>query len=249
MLKEFREGEVGGIIILLTDPCDVEARLVTLEDVVNGVAAPTAIRVAGAVGLLPGTLLLAVAEVIEVRALQRVLHQRVVDARAIVVEPDLFRRLALLEEKHVGLHAIGIEDAGGQAEDGVEVEVGEQLLADGLARASLEEHVVGQHNAGPAMAFEHDHDVLEEVELVIRGLSKGIVTVHCHAAGRTLAKGMIGQYHVGEDVQLTDERVAALDGTGMGVEAMQIHVHRGERHHERRIVVVDADIGRQGVSM
>ena len=49
----------------------------------------------------------------------------------VLVIPDLLGRAALGEEEEVGLDAgIGIENAIGQADDGVEVAVGEELFLD-----------------------------------------------------------------------------------------------------------------------
>ena len=45
----------------------------------------------------------------------------------------------------------------------------EELAADGLAGAALEEHVVGQHDGGAAVDLQHGVDVLQEVELLVAG--------------------------------------------------------------------------------
>ena len=89
-------------------------------------------------------------EVVEVMAAQRVLLEREGLAGAQVEDPQPAGPRLLgdgFPEQHVGLHALGVEDAGRQAQHGVQVEVGQQLLAQGLTGASLEEHVVGSTTA------------------------------------------------------------------------------------------------------
>ena len=90
-----------------------------------------------------------------------------------VVDPQLLRprparpRHLAVEEQHVGLDALGVEDARGQAQHRVQVVVGEQFAADGLAGAAFEEDVVGQHDGGATVGLEDRHDVLHEVELLV----------------------------------------------------------------------------------
>ena len=91
---------------------------------------------------------------------------------AVVVVPDLFRPrvgagFAIVEEDHVGFDPLGVEHAGGKAQDGVEVGVVQQLLPDGLAGAALEQHVVRHHDRGAAVALEHGPNVLHEIELLV----------------------------------------------------------------------------------
>ena len=81
--------------------------------------------------------------------------------------PRLLGRRLLVEEQHVRLHALGVEDAGRQPQHRVQVEVGEQLAAQGLAGAALEQHVVGQDDGGAAVDVQDRHDVLQEVELLV----------------------------------------------------------------------------------
>ena len=126
-------------------------------------------------------------EVVEVGALQWVFFEREVLVGAQVVDPELFRpRLFLrglaVEEQDVGLHALRVEDAGGQAQQRVHVRLLEQLAADGFAGAAFKEHVVRQHDRRAAVLLEDGEDVLEEVELLVarrsprnrRGGSSGI---------------------------------------------------------------------------
>src|SRR5579872_2220721 len=67
------------------------------------------------------------------------------------------------------LHALGVEDAGWQPQEGMHVAIVQQLFADGLTRAALEQHVVGHYDCGPAVDLEQRFYVLEEVELLVAG--------------------------------------------------------------------------------
>ena len=89
-----------------------------------------------------------------------------------IVNPELFRpRLFAggfaVEEEDVGLHALRVEDARGQAQQRVHVGLLEQFAADRFARAAFEEHVVGQHHRRAPVLLEDREDVLEEVELLV----------------------------------------------------------------------------------
>lgn len=83
----------------------------------------------------------------------------------------------VVEEQHVGLHPLGVEDAGGQPEDGVKLGGFEELLADDLPCPAFEGHVVRQDYGGAAGGLEHRADVLEEVELLVGGGGPEILAV------------------------------------------------------------------------
>ena len=113
-------------------------------------------------------------EVRQVLVAHRLLLERVVDVGAVVVVPDLLRPrvragFAVVEENHVGLDALGIEHAGGQAQYRVQVGVLQELAADGFARAALEQHVVRNDHGGASGGLEHRANVLHEIELLVRG--------------------------------------------------------------------------------
>jgi hypothetical protein len=82
-----------------------------------------------------------------------------------------------VEEEDVGLDALGVEDAGREAQEGVDVALGEQLAADRLAGAALEEDVVGDDDGGAAVDLEERLDVLDEVELLVRGRRPEVVAL------------------------------------------------------------------------
>ena len=86
-----------------------------------------------------------------------------------VFGPGLFAGFLALEEEDVGLHSLGVEDAGGEAQEGVDVAALEEFAADGFAGSAFEEDVVGEDDGGGAADLELADDVLEEVELFVRG--------------------------------------------------------------------------------
>jgi len=72
-------------------------------------------------------------------------------------------RFAAGKEQHVGLHALGVEDAGRQAQQRMHVELLQQIAAHRLARATLEQHVVRHHHRRAAVDPEQRLDVLEKI--------------------------------------------------------------------------------------
>lgn len=68
----------------------------------------------------------------------------------------------LVEEEHIGLEALGVEDAGGQAQQGMHLAFLQELAADGFASTTLEEHVIGHDDGGAAMNRQERFDVLQE---------------------------------------------------------------------------------------
>ena len=161
----------------------------------------------------------------------------VLDACAIVVEPHVFCGLALLEEEHVGLDALGIEDACGQAENGVQIEVLQQLLADGFTSIALKQHVVWQHHSSTTRIFQQHHDMLQEVELVVLGLDKEVWTIYLYATLWTSAKRWVGKDDIDQYLRLLLQRVFTEYRTALGAYAVQIEVHRCQRHYKCCVVV------------
>ncbi len=93
-------------------------------------------------------------------------------SQAEVVDPQLFGpRFFLsrfvLQEQHVGFKALSVEDAGGQAEQCVDVALRQQVLADGLSGSALEEDVVGDDDRTAAAHLHQGFDVLDEIELFV----------------------------------------------------------------------------------
>ena len=132
----------------------------------EGLISPGRFAVEAIVGVVAGY------ELVQVPALERILLEREVHVGAQVVDPELlgprlFARRLLVEEQHVRLHALGVEDARGQARQRVHIRLLEQLAADGLARPALEQHVVRHDYGRAAVLFERAEDVLHEVELLV----------------------------------------------------------------------------------
>jgi hypothetical protein len=73
----------------------------------------------------------------------------------------------LVEEQHVRLDSVRVEDAGRRPQQRVHVELGEQPPPDRLARATLEQDVVRQDDSGAAIDGQDGLDVLNEVELLV----------------------------------------------------------------------------------
>lgn len=76
-----------------------------------------------------------------------------------LVEPDVLGRRALAEEQKIGLDAgVWGKYAIGQADDGVQIAVFQQLFLDACFDAFAEEEAVRQNQCGTATGFEHLHD-------------------------------------------------------------------------------------------
>ena len=105
----------------------------------------------------------------------------------VLVIPDVGGGRAFGEEEEVGADAgVGIEDAVGQADDGVQVALGEEGFLDAGFDAFAEEGAVGQHEAGAAAGLQ---DLHEEHEEEVGGLAGakiggevGLNAVFFHAA-------------------------------------------------------------------
>ena len=143
---------------VVLEPGDVEG-VVAFGDLLTGEAAEAAgFALILALGLAVGVVAEGVHEVLKMIMRQRGALAEAGHVGAQVVDPD-FLGVALVllatgEEQHVGLDALGVEDAGGQAQDGVQVALVHQVGADLLAVAVVKQHVVGQHHGGPAAGFE-----------------------------------------------------------------------------------------------
>lgn len=159
------------------------------------------------------------------------------DARAVIVNPDILRGLALIEEQHVGFHAVGVENAGGQAQDGMQVVILHQLVPHLFGGAAIGEHAVRQHHAhAPARA--HDgHDVLEEVHLIVAGLDKfRAVGGYLHAALGTGAEERIGQDDLIQMIGGVQQGILIHDGALLHADVVKVQIHGGQGDHQGGIV-------------
>ena len=96
-----------------------------------------------------------------------------------VDEEHVVRLLALLQHQDADRDAGGVEEVGGQADDGVDVAVLEQLGADAFFGAATEEHAVGQDDRHHAFVLEVVEAVQQEGE-VGGGLGGEAVVLEAH---------------------------------------------------------------------
>ena len=90
---------------------------------------------------------------------------------AVLVEPDVFGRLALLEEQEIRADAgVGFEDAVGQADDGVEVALLHQVFLEPRLDAFAEQRAVRQHHGGAATGLSRRMMRARKRSAVSRGL-------------------------------------------------------------------------------
>lgn len=194
--------------------------------------------------------ILAADEVVQVGARESVGLQREVLVSAEIVDPERARpgrfagRLAV-EEKHVGFDALGVEDAGWQPQQGMDVAIVEEAFANGLAGAALEQDIVGQDDGCAAVDLEQAADVLEEVELLVAGGGPEVVTqnflalLHLVAVpidnrdAGLLTEWRIGEHHVVVGGWLGGEAVFAGLDVLFVPEVVQEQVHGAETRGSR----------------
>ncbi len=131
------------------------------------------------------------------------------------------------EEEHVGLHALRVEDAGGQAQDGVEVAPVHEAAAQLLAPAVVEEHVVGYDDRRAAAEPQRADAVLDEGELVGGdAVGDGQVVARRRPARR--AEGRVGE----DEVRALEGRLGAARAERVGeqevarVDPVEVQVHQ-----------------------
>ena len=148
------------------------------------------------------------------------------------------------KKSDVRLHALRVEDAGRQPQQRVDVALVQELAPHGLAGAALEEHVVGHDDGGAAVDLEQGLDVLDEVELLVRGrrpevgavvgerLAVGLALLVDDRDGRLLAEGRIGDHDVDVVAGLVAQGVVGADrrlaACRRRADAVQEEVHRAQ---------------------
>ena len=160
-----------------------------------------------------------------------------------VVDPQLRRPRLLLgglgvEEQHVGLDALGVEDAGRQPQQRVHVALLEQVAPHRLAGPALEQHVVRHDDGTAAVDLEQRLDVLEKVQLLVLRRRPEVLPLVggvflLQVAGLVddgdaafLAERRIGQHHAEPLAGIAGQAVhAGLDRARVGVDAVQVQVH------------------------
>ena len=99
-----------------------------------------------------------------------------------VVDPELLgpgglARGLLVEEEHVGFHALRIEKAGRQTQERVHIALVQELAPDGFPCPTFEEDVIRHHDRGAAILLQQGFDVLDEIELLVGGRRPEVVTL------------------------------------------------------------------------
>lgn len=191
-------------------------------------------------------------EVFEVGAAQRVFLQREVLVGAQIVDPHalgprFFAGRFSVEEDDIRLHALGVEEPSGQAQDGVDIGLFEQVTTDGFARAALEKHIIRKHDGRASVLLQDGEDVLDEVELFVARARPEVVAVDDQAFLRGFAlvvhdghAALFTEGRVGEDdvvlAVFGRERVERAHRqvlVGIAADAVQEHVHRAQARDGR----------------
>ncbi len=149
---------------------------------------------------------------------------------------------ALGEEEEVGADAgVGIEDAVRQADDGVEVALGEEGFLDAGLDAFAEEGAVGQHESGAAAGLEDLHQEHEEEVGGLAGAELGRV-VGLDAVLLHAAEGWVGDDDIhallrAPVAQWAGKRVVVTNVRG-DIDAVQHQV--GHAENMRQVLLLDA---------
>lgn len=146
---------VRSLKTLVPQPEKVQAEFVALEQVFIGEDVET-------LALLPLMTVLRMItgdKIIKIRPFERVGTQRKVDICAQVVDPELpgvriGTGLPLVKKEDVRFDPLSVEEASGQTQEGMDITLGEQVAANGLAHTTLEEDVVGNNDRRPPIFFE-----------------------------------------------------------------------------------------------
>jgi hypothetical protein len=142
--------EIGAVFeAFVFKPKDVEIEFVALGERVVIVRTPATLRIVFRprwFSVLAILWIVGSDEVVEVAALQWVFLEREMFVGAQIVDPELLcpgflRGGFAVEEEDVGLDALGVEDAGGQTQQGVNIGLPEQFASDRLPSPRLCEFV------------------------------------------------------------------------------------------------------------
>lgn len=160
-----------------------------------------------------------------------------------VDEEDVIGFFALFEDEDADGDAGGVEEVGGQADDGVDVAVFKEFATDASLGPATEEDAVGEDDGHGAFLVEVVEAVQEEGE-VGGGFGREAVVfeahvfAHCLGGFPAVAEGGIGDDGVeggfsggisfAEHVPVVGEGVAVEDGEFGVFDAVEEHVHAGE---------------------
>ena len=154
-----------------------------------------------------------------------------------IIDPD-FRCIILVcsptvKEQDVGLHALGVENAGRKAQNGVEIAFIHQVTANLFACAIRKEDIIRHYDSGTSCPFSIEGIVndFQKIELLIRcGISKVVTGSPFTALFRT--KGRIGQNDV-EVLHPFPCRRKAVALFQASVHIMQIFIHKSQTMSSR----------------
>ena len=156
----------------------------------------------------------------------------------VFVEPDVPGGLALFEEEQVGADGgIGPEDGVGQAHDGVQVALLQQVLLEPRLDALAEQGAVGQHHGGAPAGLQQPHDQGQEQVGGFLG-SKVLGEVALDAVFFLAAEGRVGQHDV-DAVLLLPADVGPRQGVVVTHEAGvldAVQQHVGDAQHVRKLL-------------
>ena len=100
-----------------------------------------------------------------------------------------------LEKEDIGLDALRVKNARGQAQHCMQVALVHKLGTDALAVAIGKQHVVRQDNSGPSAGLQTAVNMLQEIELLVAG-GKGKVITGSPFPALLGAEWRIGQHKV-----------------------------------------------------
>jgi len=111
-------------------------------------------------------------EILQVLILHGVCFQGEVHIGSQIIYPDSLSPWSLacrlsVEEEHVCLHALGIEYACRQPQEGVDVTLMEELPSNSFSSTTLKEHVVRDNNRCLAVHLQERFHVLHENGLLV----------------------------------------------------------------------------------
>jgi hypothetical protein len=128
----------------------------------------------------------------------------------------------------------------------VDVELTHQVPANRLARAALEEDIIGHHDGAPAVHLQKRLDMLKEVQLLVLGgrpevlaLVAGVLLLQLAGLvddgdGALLAERRVGQHHAEALPRVRGQRVhARTDGARLRTDAPMT---RARKHPRPRLL-------------
>ena len=161
-----------------------------------------------------------------------------VHVRAEIINPEffgprLFTGRFSVEEKHISLYPLRVENAGWKSEKRVYIAFVEEFLPDRFTGTTFKEHVIGKYDSGFPIDGQESLDVLEKVQLFIGCSCPKIITligqrVFCclalaiHDGNTTLfPEWWVRQYQIESVTGVGDQGIANDDWTLFTANPMQ----------------------------